>query len=190
MRSLAATSSAVSARDPERGELGAGAAEPRAELLEVAVGQRAQDAEPLGLAQQPGAASPGVPALGELLGGDDLRLLVLERGLDRAGEAQHLLARAAGALEQAADRLELEAVGLKLADQLDPLLVVGAVEAGAPAHLRGGEQAARLVGADVADRHPGAPGELVDRQLFGSASAIATTSLRRSWRISDVTCPG
>ena len=114
-----------------------------------------------------GAESPAPQRSASSVGGDDLRLLVLERGLDRPREAQDLVAGAARAVEQAADRLELEAVRLQLADQLDPRLVVGAVEAGAPADLRGGQQAARLVGADVANRHPGPPSELVDRQLFG-----------------------
>ena len=159
--------------NPERRQLGARAAEARGELLEVAVGQRPQDAEPLGLAQQIGRGLAGAPALGELRGADDLRLLVLERRLDRAGEAQHLLARATGRVEQPADRLELEPVGLELADQVDARLVLRAVEAGATADLRGREQAARLVRADVAHGHPGAARELVDGQLFGSVDIAA-----------------
>ena len=61
-------------RDPERGELGARAGEARAQLLVVAVGQRRAGCR----ASRPCAAAAGgvgaVPALGELLGADDLRL--------------------------------------------------------------------------------------------------------------------
>ena len=60
------------------------------------------------------------PPLRHLLGVEDLRLLVLERRPQRPREVEHLAARPPGALEQAADRLEVEAVGLELLDQLDP----------------------------------------------------------------------
>ena len=146
LRRSAATSSAASAGIPSAASSALARPSRGLELLEVAVGQRAQDPELLGLAQQRRRRLARVPALGELLGGDDLRLLVLERRLDRAGEAQHLVARAAGAVEQPADRLELEAVGLQLADQVDPRLVLGAVVAGAAAHL-GRAAAARATGA-------------------------------------------
>ena len=84
---------------------------------------------------------------------------------DRAREAQHLVALAAGALEQLADRLEVEALGLQLADQLDAREVLGPVVAGATADLGRRQQPAALVGAEVAHGHARALGELVDRQL-------------------------
>jgi len=83
----------------------------------------------------------------------------------RRARVEHLGARAVGALDQPADRLEVEAVGLELLDQLDAGDVLGAVEAGATAHLRRGEEAPGLVGADVPHGHPDALGELVDRQI-------------------------
>ena len=130
-------------RDTQRSQLLAGSAQPRAQLLVVAVADRAHDPQLLCAAEHLAGLVAGVgKALGELLGADDLRLLVFERRLDRAGEAQHLLARAAGAVEQPADRLELEAVGLELADELDPSSVRRPVEPGAPADVGGREQTA------------------------------------------------
>ena len=75
-----------------------------------------------------------VPAGGELLGVEDFRRLILERRPHRAGEVDDLLRGAAGALEDAADRLEVEALGLHFAGQLDPRDVVLVVVAGATAH--------------------------------------------------------
>ena len=71
-----------------------------------------------------GCRVAGVPALGELGGADDLRLLVLERALT----AQ--VKRSTSSLEPPAlssrreIALKLEAVGLQLADQSDPGLVL------------------------------------------------------------------
>ena len=92
---------------------------------------------------------------------------------ERVLEAQHLLARPAGAVEQAADEVEVEAVGLQLLDELEPRDVVGAVVARAPAHLGRRQQPARLVRADVAHGHPDPPRELVDRQLVVVFAATA-----------------
>ena len=79
-----------------------------------------------------------------------------------------------GALEHPADRLQVQPLGLHFAGQLDPGDVLLAVVAGAALHLRRRQQAARLVGADVADRHPGAPRQLADRHL-------AVGGLRAVW---------
>jgi hypothetical protein len=67
-------------------------------------------------------------------------------------------------VEQAADRLEVEAVGLQLLDELEPRDVLGPVEAGAPAQLGRGQQPAGLMGADVANGDARAARELVDGQ--------------------------
>ena len=67
--------------------------------------------------------------------------------------------------EQPPDRLEVEPVGLHLADEPQPLDVLGPVVAGARPHVGRREQPARLVVADVAHRHARLVGELFDRQL-------------------------
>ena len=71
----------------------------------------------------------------------------------------------AGALDQPPDRLQVEALGLEVLDQLDPRHVLGPVVAGPAADLGRRQQPARLVRADVAHGHAGALGELVDGQL-------------------------
>src|SRR5206468_11280478 len=83
-----------------------------------------------------------------------------------------LPARTPGTLEQPPDRLEVESVGLKLLDQIDPLHVVIAVEARPPPHGRGRHQASRLMRADVPHRHPGAPSKLVDRHRGAAARSV------------------
>jgi hypothetical protein len=72
---------------------------------------------------------------------------------------------AVAGLEDAADRLEVETVGLHFAGQLDAGDMLVVVIAGAAADDRRRQQAAGLVRADVAHRHPGALGELPDRHL-------------------------
>src|SRR5215218_8951679 len=152
-------------RDPDPGHLRAGPRQRRRDLLEAPVAERSHDPQLQRPLQQRGVAGP--PALGQLVGGDHLRRLALaERRTQRAREAQRRGARA-GALEQPPDQLEAEPVGLHPLDQLQPRDVLRAVVAGAPAHLGRRQQPARLVGAHVAHRHPGALGELVDREVGG-----------------------
>jgi uncharacterized membrane protein len=94
-------------------------------------------------------------------------LLVLPRCHQRALEAELVAVGTAAIAEQALDRGEVEAVRLHLRDQLDPGDVVRAVVAGAALDLGRLQEAARLVRADVAHRHPGLARELVDRHLRG-----------------------
>jgi hypothetical protein len=103
--------------------------------------------------------SPSLTALRDVL-----RHLVAEWREHRALEAERLLHCAARALDQALDGLEVESLGLHLLDQLDAGEVLVVVVTRARLDDRRGEQPARLVGADVAHRHAGALGELVDRQ--------------------------
>jgi hypothetical protein len=63
------------------------------------------------------------------------------------------------------DRRELEALGLHLLDEPQALDVLGPVVARARADHRRGEEPAGLVVADVADRHAGLVGQLLDGQL-------------------------
>ena len=85
-----------------------------------------------------------------------------------------------------ADQLEVEAVGLELADQLDPGDVLGAVVARAAAHLGRRQQPARLVRADVAHGHAGALGELVDREVGGRLDAGSLEPLAEGARALDL----
>ena len=160
--------------------------EPRARQLEAAVVAAAHEPDLQRAVQQREVGRP--PLLGELEQVDRARLLVgAERPRERVLEAQHLLARSARAVEQAADEVEVEAVGLQLLDELQPRDVVGAVVARAPAHLGRGQQPARLVRADVAHGHPDPPRELVDRQLlvFGHGLIVERSpgTLTPVWRI-------
>src|SRR5439155_20436991 len=148
-------------RDPEPSELGAGAPEARADLLVVAVPERPQEAEPDRALQQPGIAAPALRQLGPA---DHPWLLVRERLAQRAREAKDVGARALGVVEQAADELEVQSVRLQLLDQLHACDVLRPVVAGPPADVRWRQQATRLVRADVAHRHAGALGQLVDRE--------------------------
>ena len=93
------------------------------------------------------------------VGGDDLRRLggLLGGALERE---QPL----AGVAEQALDAVELEALVLQPADQLQPLDVLGPVVARPAADLGRREQPARVMGAHVAHREAGLPRQLVDRQ--------------------------
>jgi hypothetical protein len=138
-----------------RGEQG------RARDLEVPVAERDEDSELGGLAHEAArmVALAQPQALGQLLGGDELRRLGrLSRG---ALEGQQPLA---GVAQQALDAVELQPLGLQLPDQPQPLHVLRPVEPGPPADLRRGEQPARVMGAHVANRHPGLAGKLVDGQ--------------------------
>ena len=163
-RSCSTTSSATSAPAPSAVS-SAPARESRGlGVLEAALAERPQQAERDRALEQVGAPVRA-EALRQLLDADHLGRLVGERLARGAREAQQLLARAAAALEQPPDRLEVEAVVLERADQLEPRDVLGAVEARAAADLGRREQPARLVGAHVAHGHADAAGELVDRQL-------------------------
>jgi hypothetical protein len=79
-------------------------------------------------------------------------------------EAQELLVGAVSALDQAPDRLEVEALVLERADELEPRDVGGAVVTGPSADFGRREEAPRLVRAHVAHGHAGLPRQLVDRQ--------------------------
>jgi hypothetical protein len=147
--------------------------ETRADLLVAPVADRAQQAELLDAPQHVRAVTE---VLGELSGLHDLGLLVLPRLLHGAGEAQHLRAGAARAVDQLPDGLEVEAAGLELLDQFDTSDVLGVVEAGAPADLRRLEESARLIGADVAGGHAGPRRELVDRKRLLRAIRHRTDS--------------
>src|SRR5205085_7665850 len=103
-------------------------------------------------------------ALVELLLRDVLGLLVPERREHGALEAERLLHRAARTLDQALDRLEVEALGLHFLDELDAGEVLFVVIAGAGLDHGWRPAAARLVRTDVAHGHPGALSELIDRQ--------------------------
>src|SRR5204862_6185119 len=76
------------------------------------------------------------PPLLHLVRIQDLRLLVLEWPPEGPREVEHLGTRPAGALQQAPDGLQIEAVGLQLLDELDPGEMLLAVVAGAAADRR------------------------------------------------------
>jgi hypothetical protein len=105
----------------------------------------------------------GAEATGQLLGGDRLHRLLLPGGAERALEVDDLPGGAGGdGVEDAADGPEVEAVGLHAQDEPQPGGVLVVVVAGASPHRRWRQQAAGLVGADVARGHPRGLGELVD----------------------------
>ena len=79
------------------------------------------------------------------------------------------------ALDEVLDRGEVEAVALQLLDQPQARDVLGPVVAGAGADLGRRQQPARLVRADVADRHAGLARELVDRQLRDGLGHVVTS---------------
>jgi pimeloyl-ACP methyl ester carboxylesterase len=151
-------------RDAELRQLDSRVGDPGTELLEAPVAEGAQEADPLRLADQSRIVS--LPALRELPERYHLRLLGRERLAQRAGEPKHVHAAAVRVLEQAPDRLQVEPVRLELLDQLDPGLVLGAVEAGPALHLRRWQEPTRLVGADVSHGHPGALRQLVDLEAL------------------------
>ena len=107
---------------------------------------------------------------------EDLRLLGLERLGNRTAEAHDRLRRlAARALEQALDPLQVEAVGLKLRDQLQPRHMARPVVADALAHLGRRQQAPCLVSADVPDAHAALGRELLDGER------VFECLVRRAW---------
>ncbi len=134
----------------------------RARHLVAAATERDDQAEPLGARQQLRVGLPA-EALGQLAQLDDLGLLGVVRREQRLREAEDLLGRATGAIEQVLDRGEVIAVALQLLDQPQARGVIGPVVAGARANLWRRQQPARLVGPDVADGHARLAGELVDR---------------------------
>ena len=75
------------------------------------------------------------------------------------------IAAAVNPLQQAANRLQVEAVGLHLAGERDASDMLLPVVAGAAANFRGWEKALGLVRADVSHSHPGAASEFADRHL-------------------------
>ena len=112
-------------------------------------------------------------ALQEVLGGHDFGGLGLERRRHRVAQAQQPLGQAVGSAQQALDRGEVEAVGLQVEDQAQPRHVLGAVEAHARAYLRRGQQAAGVVVADVAHRHPDLARKLLDREVGRRGRRVA-----------------
>ena len=90
--------------DPEAGELEPGAAEARAALLVAAVAELAQQAE-LERSLEDLRIGAVAPHLRELVEVHLARLLLLERLAHRLREAEDLVGLAAGALDQALDRL-------------------------------------------------------------------------------------
>src|SRR5207302_251147 len=165
-------------RKPDRDELLGGAKQQRAAHLEASVAEVMEEADALGAADQPEVG--GAEAADHLLRGHGLDRLLLPGGAQRALEVDDLARRARGhGVEHPADRTEVEAVGLHAEDETEPGGVLVAVVAGTPPHHRGREQAARLVGADVAGGHPRRLGELVDGV---DALAAASTVLHgRRW---------
>jgi hypothetical protein len=154
--------SCIATSDAQALELLAGTGQPRRDVLERPVAQRAQQPELDRTRQQRGVGRS--PARGQLVGAEHLgRVLGVGLG-DGAQEAQRLLGGARRRVDQPPDRLEVEALALHLADQLDAVQMGLAVVAGAAAHLGRRQQAARLMRPDVADGHPRALGELVDGQ--------------------------
>ena len=99
-------------------------------------------------------------------GVDRLGLLAAERLEDGLLKLERLPAAAAGThLDQPLDRLQVEALSLHLLDQPDPGQVLRPVVAGPGTNDGRGQQSARLMGADVARRHPALECQLVDRHL-------------------------
>ncbi len=144
---------------------GTGTLQARADHLDPAVGQLAQNAELVAAADQLRIDLLGTPAGGKLRRLDDFRRLVLERGAQGAGEVDDLAGAAVGGLEHAADRLQVQSLRLHFARHLDPRDVILVVVTGAAVNLGRRQQAAGLVGADVAHGHTGAPRQLTDRHL-------------------------
>ena len=103
--------------------------------LETAVSERYQQAHRFGAREQLGVGLARRSA-GQLLGGEDPRLLGLERARQDLAQAEQLLGAPVGLLEQTLDRPQVEAVGLHLADETQPREVLGAVVADPFAHLR------------------------------------------------------
>jgi hypothetical protein len=157
--------------DAEASELEPRAAEARASFLVAPVVELAQQSE-FERAAEYARVGLLAPHLRQLVEIDLARLLLLERLAHRLGEAQDLLGLAAGALDQALDRLEIEALRLKLADQLDARDVLLAVVARAAAQLGRLEEPARLVRADVAHGQARPLRELVDRHAGSTLCAI------------------
>ena len=82
-----------------------------------------------------------------------------------AADGREPVGHAGGVVDQALDPLQVEALGLQLGDQPQPLEVPLPVVAGARPDLRRLQQPPCLVLADIAHGHARCPRELVDREL-------------------------
>ena len=155
-------------RHAEARELVRGALQAGAEELEAAVAERPHEAEPLRSAPAR-RARPASPqrsvkcSASTISGGSSVKGCASAR-VKSSTAAEDEPGRA---LHDALDRLEVEALGLQVLDQLEPRHVLGAVVAGAPPDLRRRQQPARLVGAHVAHGHADLGGQLVDREQLG-----------------------
>jgi hypothetical protein len=156
-------------RDPPLHDLVADLEQRRARHLVAAAAGRHQHPE----LDRPGehvGALGGVlypEAAAELARGDRQGRLLAARRRERLLEHEQPLGGAVAVLEQPLDAGEVEALVLELSDLLQLRDVVWPVVADPHPHLRRVEQPARLVGADVAHRHPGRRGQVLDRQPVG-----------------------
>src|SRR3712207_5338490 len=103
--------------DAEAPQLVGRLGQPRAALLVAPLAEVAQQAEPDRLLEQPRAALVAPEAIGQLAQVDDLGLLVLERLAHRAGELEEVAGVTGRRVDELADRLEVEPVGLELLDE-------------------------------------------------------------------------
>ena len=143
------------------------------DLVAVA-SDRGDDPEPLARAISLGVSSPprrSASSAPSIISGRSL-----SKGVIRARAKSITSSPAAGVVDQMLDRREVESGRLHLLDQPQPGDVRGAVVAGARPQLRRRQQAAALVRADVAHRHPGLVGELLDRQLARSVTGLTSST--------------
>ncbi len=127
----------------------------------------------------------------EILGGDHLGGLVGVGGCEGVAQAEQATRDPTGGTHEPLDRGQVESVRLQVEDKTQSSDVIGVVVADPGPHLGRGEQAAGLVVADVAHRHPRLGRELLDReaslrhdvsQFFGSAISRVAAGLRLSLR--------
>ena len=160
-----------------------GSQQGRARRFVALVAEVDEEAELLRFAEQLVVVDP--EALGQLGPGQDLGRLGGEGRGHRLAQADEAIGVRPVLADQARDRAELEALGLHLLDQPQAGDVLGAVVAGAGADLGRRQQAARLVVADVAHRHAGLVGELLDRQRRLLGGLAAARGLREISAICD-----
>ncbi len=145
MRIASPTASAWLDRDSELDQRRRGSQQRRRGHLPGVVAERPQCPDLLGPSECLAVDFAVLAAEGcsDLLGADHLRLLVGERGQDRALEGERVLAAARRAeSEQALDRFQVEALRLHVLDQLHAGDVLGGVVAGPRPHLGRRQQAA------------------------------------------------
>jgi len=94
------------------------------------------------------------------------------RGGEGLLEPQQPVGGALRVIQQPFDPAEVETLVLKVANQLQSRDVLGPVVADPKPDLGRGEQPARLMRPDVAHRHAGLRGELLDRELMRGVGIV------------------